>query len=252
MARTKYNRETFEFSDLGDALLTELATNPEAVAALHASIALQELNAEQKRGNLLKPVMVVDNYVSKNILRVKPGGKIEFRDKLSPAQFLEYALKYLRRNSPLDKRDKRDRYIYRDSFAVLINGKVTNSRTRAEIAQPDDIISIVNYQPYAKKIEFADSKTKPNRKKNKYTGKITALGLSAQKPNGVMRVALKHFRQRFGSEFAISFSLTRGGSGASTGADGAGSPVKPFAGNTGRLLFPIISFTTKRNGRVVN
>lgn len=244
MARTRYSRETFEFVDLDKALLTELATNPKAFSALHAKVALDELKLEQDRGNLKDPVYLTDNRVTRNLIQVRVGGKIEFRDKASPSEFLEYAIKYLRRRSPLDKRPTADGYVYRESFAVLVNGKVTRSATRAAIVKPDDIITIVNYQPYAKKIEFADSKTKPNRKKNRYTGKTVALGQSIKAPNGVMRSALKHFRDRYGSEFFIQFNLTRG-SDATTGATGAGSPVKPFTGSQGRLLYPSISFTSK-------
>lgn len=244
MARNSFNRQTYSLVDIDKAMLTELATNPRALPTLQAGVALELLKEEQSRGNLRDPVYIVDRRQDRTLANVKFGGLIEFRDKLSTIEFIDYALKYLMRNSPIDRRPSKDRYVYKDSFAVLLNGKVRKDINRLKVADPKDVISIVNYQPYAKRIEFADTKGRP-KKRNRFTGKTESKGWSLQKPNGVMRVALKHFRQRFGAEFFVQYTFISGT--ALTGAAGIGSPVKPFK-SKGDLLFPMLSFISRNQG----
>ncbi len=148
--------------------------------------AMTALRTEVSRGFDHEPVVVTDGVVRRDPNQVKPFGKIEFVARTSTADAVLWALQRLREISPvLTGR-------YRDSHIVMVNGEQITGDTRAALlrVKPGDRVQIVNFQPYARKIEGATA--------SKRTGRQRRKALSRQARSGVYRAVMRELVQRFG------------------------------------------------------
>lgn len=150
--RIKQISATYTFDDVLADLVTDLTK-------AHADFAVVEKNRVMKRP-VKRPSKVttfvggrqgVDEYT------VKPGEKIEYQfDYLK--SIVQDAYKRLRANSPLHIGPTKawktmpDRYVYRDSHIIFVDGQMHDDRDLIPDAASEVIIT--NLMPYARKVEL--------------------------------------------------------------------------------------------------
>lgn len=147
----------------------------------HIALAEKSLRAVEATQGPSPTVIVVDDSRGRTAWNVKPGGKIVYLFDAVPRAVRdvmpdeESGLQYLDTHSPIDT----GRFV--KSFATLIAG------VEGDIAamKPGDTVTIVNRQPYSRKLE---------------------LGFSLQAPDGVFEVTAKWLRSRWGKAVDVRFT----------------------------------------------
>jgi hypothetical protein len=83
---------------------------------------------------------------------VKPGENIVYEFDYLKNIIID-AMKRLKNNSPVDRSADRDKYVYRNSHIILVNGKVYNNAEELPDEGVTEVI-ITNLMPYARKVEM--------------------------------------------------------------------------------------------------
>lgn len=175
------------------------------------AVAERVLREEVGKGFDNEPVVVTDGVTRRDYNDVRPYGKIEFSSHSNMAEVVTWTLDELRKISPI----LTGRYVA--SHIPLINGQpiAGNIREALNKAKPGDRVMIVNYQPYAGKIEGKDAYTRweigggkrSRRAARKRAGWSAAQyrGQSAQAKSGVYRKVLFKIVNRFGRAVAADY-----------------------------------------------
>ncbi|MCA0944489.1 hypothetical protein LCM08_06170 [Salipiger pacificus] len=178
----------------------ELGRNPasaEELRVYHAQIAREVLLEEQGRGFDRDPRQVVDRRFDAPLESVKPFGKIEFSERGSLREVAAFVYDQVVALSPFLSGK------YENSHLMLVNGAVatvsgTSTRPDLDDLKLEDVVTVVNVQPYARKIEGGVRSTKRSGRAPQ----------SAQAPNGVYRVAFQRARKRYGLIASIAYTYT--------------------------------------------
>jgi len=146
----------------------------------HIALAERSLRAVEATQGPSPTVIVVDDSRGRTAWNVKPGGKIVYLFDAVPRAVRDVLPSdgpqaYLDLVSPIDT----GRFV--ESFATLIAG------VEGDIAamKPGDAVTIINRQPYSRKLE---------------------LGYSLQAPDGVFEVTAKWLRSRWGKAVDVRFT----------------------------------------------
>lgn len=159
-----------------------IITNRKQAKLYHVVVARETLRLYQAAGQLPDPITRVDGRLNKNPLHVRWGGYIAYYDRIEISEALVEIYKRLVAKSPVDSGD------YSHAHVFLVNGRVVpTTGLITELAGDNDVISIVNVQPYARKIEH---------------------GLSMMAPTGVYRVTARWAQRKF-RHLQIKFTYMR-------------------------------------------
>ena len=121
---------------------------------------------------------------------VKRGGRIIFLFAVGGellTRAVDDAINTFLRVAPVGRGKDKHPGLYRDSLILLVNGTQRDFLTEGAVVEfkPDDIVSLTDLQPYARRIER---------------------GWSFQAPNGVMEIVTQRMRAEFGGVLNIAFS----------------------------------------------
>jgi hypothetical protein len=180
-------------------------------------ISYDVLVEEQGKGFDPKPVIVVDNVRGKNVLDVKPTGKIEFYARQDFSKIILTIYEGILQRSPVDSAT------YIESHVVSVNGELVaknldevKSWVQKAQVKAGDVIRIVNLVPYAGKLEresitVAGEKgskrmTKSRSKKNRSAG----IKSEVRAPNGAYFLTLRSARRQFGKVATFKFDWING------------------------------------------
>lgn len=174
----------------------------------------QVLKEEQARGFDKTPIVLVDGNKSKKPIDVDPLGKIEFisRQNISDILLTSY-------RSLLDL-SKVLTGAYKASHFVFLNGnQVATDLTSLQSwlqGNPDikenDLVRIVDIQPYARKLELRGitSKGRNTKLEDKGRRKGVKTGILINKPNGAYQLTSRRIKTKFKNNVAISFNFIPG------------------------------------------
>ena len=178
---------------------TTLASIGEWVKEQTIIVAERELAAQVGRGFDNQPVVVTDGMPRRDYTQVKPFGKIEFIARNNMADAVIWALNELWRRSPV----KTGRY--RAAHTVLIDdveiGETLAPELTLRTVKEGQRVQIVNTQPYARRIEKANS--------NKKTGRGARSALSAKAKAGVYQPVLRALVRRYGKSMFFDFKYVK-------------------------------------------
>lgn len=120
-----------------------------------------------------RPVVITDGAPRRAPEQVKPFGKIVFAARPEMAEVVRWALTELQKRSPV--RTGR----YASSHVVMINGVEVQGNIWAAVRaiKPTDKVQIVNFQPYARKLEGATANRKTGRGKRRPTSRQARAGI---------------------------------------------------------------------------
>lgn len=144
-----------------------------------------------------KPVVVTDGVYRKNPNDVKPFGKIVAVARPNYVEVVRWALTALQQASPV--RTGR----YASSHLVMLNGaEITGDIWTALANTADgDKVQIVNFQPYARKIEGATASRRTGRGKRRPS--------SRQAKSGVYRKVLSELVSRYSKSMFFDFKYVK-------------------------------------------
>ena len=143
-----------------------------------------------------RPTVVVDNRPRAPIESVKPFGKVVFVSKPIMAEVVRWALTELQKRSPvLTGR-------YASSHVVMIDGQEVQGDIWGALAniKQTSRVQIVNFQPYARKIET-------NRSAKR--GKKKRAALSSQAKGGVYQPVLRALVTRYSKSMFFDFKYVK-------------------------------------------
>jgi len=195
------------------------------VKAVQLTTFRDAIKAARAEGSMDDPVIIVDNSYTKPVINVKPGGRIraiqrqDIGELAAEAYWLAVDLSPVGSQAHKPGRAAYRRFHYQDRFVVLINGKVvaddSNPPTRESIrVGPRDKVSLVNLQPYARRLEWGNANyrasgkgaarryrsSRPEQSRRDPQGGVSArtAAWSTQAPNGILRVVYKVMQTRYG------------------------------------------------------
>lgn len=151
---------------MGYAMAPSIITSRKQAKQYHVVVARETLARYQAAGELPDPIRRVDGKVGKPDTAVRWGGYIAYYDRIDMADALEAIYRRLVEKSPVLSGD------YSHAHVFMVNGRVLP----LELAKEHDVVSIVNVQPYARKIEH---------------------GLSMMAPTGVYRLVARWAQQKY-------------------------------------------------------
>lgn len=202
----------------------------------------EELNHENRRGNLKEIGIIVDGKPNGRPKNVKWGGKISAIDTtIDIGEILEYAWRELHRRSPILTGN------YYSSHVILLNKKQYRSIEAVSLRyKQGDTITLVNTAIYAAKIEGRNvflskgvkTRMKSDRKFRPYKG------LSAQAPNGVYGPVANELKRLFRGNFNFRFSYVPLNTGGMTTRFRRKGPERIDQ------AYPAIEITQKYHGRL--
>lgn len=171
----------------------------------------------------------VDGRRNAPLESVKPGGKIVFLFAVGAellAKAVDQAIHTFLQVAPVGGRGK-DKHpgLYRDSLIMLVNGTRRDFATKGAVVElkPDDIVSLTDLQPYARRLER---------------------GWSFQAPNGVMEIVTARTRSEFGGVLNIAFSWDSY-PGFAVGRTRTGAALKMPKDVKRASVYPTITIRTK-------
>lgn len=158
-------------------------------------VAEKTLVAEVGKGFDNQPEVITDGVLRRDFAQVKPFGKIEFVARANLLEIVQWIMAELFRRSPV----KTGRY--RQSHVLRINETIVAGNWGVALQQTKggDKISVVNTQPYARKLEGATANKKTGRGKRKPT--------SRQAPGGIYRPTLRALLARWGKTILADYTL---------------------------------------------
>lgn len=158
------------------------------IATFTARVAVDALKQEVRRGFDPQPVVVTDGMPRRDPAQVKAFGKIEWLARHDVREIARWIKAQVERLSPvLTGR-------YRASHVLLVNGAQAPD---LGAWKPGQSISVVNPQPYAKKLEGVRTSRRRAIKGRK--------GASSQARAGVYRKVETMAKARFGRQAFIEF-----------------------------------------------
>lgn len=187
------------------------------------------MQAVRKEGFTTEPEVITDGVTRRDYHDVKEYGRIEFVQSGTMSEAVAWALDMLRKLSPV--RTGR----YRNSHIILLNGQGMTGSDLSVLdgAKPGDRVQIVNFQPYARKIEG-------QRARRRFKVRRRA-GLSDQAPKGVYRQVIAMLQQRYGKTLFVDYKLERLELGGIEAASTSSSPRR----KGGFYTYPVLQFYWK-------
>ncbi len=211
------------------------------------TISQEVLRDAQLRGFDREPLTLVDGRAGKPIEQVSPLGKISFVARANPVEvvILTYESVY-NRSRVLSGR-------YRQSHVLLQNGRSvadTLSGVKAWAASAKigkkDIFHIVNYQPYARKLEnlgVTQDKDSGEIKRKGRVRKEKKTSRTFRQPNGAYHLGYRAAYRKYGKNAKISFVWLTG-----TDIGVPGVFKRPGRGSGRPYVYPAIRITLREGG----
>ncbi len=212
----------------------------------------QALAEEQAKGFDKKPLLLVDGSRTKNLSDVNPLGQIEYVAKQDLGDILTIAMDSVLALSKVKSGE------YKAAHRVTLNGQeVADSMaglqkwldSSPEIRE-NDIIRIVNTQPYARKLELlgvTSERSAPRKVEKKRKGVKT--GIFMKKPNGAYQLTYRKLQQ-YKKNLSVNFQFIPGSQlGLKKYTDKKGREKDAKFKKGGRTyLYPSIVFKLNRGG----
>lgn len=213
-------------------------------------IASDVLKEEQIKGFDKNPVVLVDGKQGVSVLDVKPLGRIEFISRKSIVDILAFAYKSLLELSRVKTGAyKSHHFVYVNTTRVAtdLNSMVSWLRSNPVIKDNDEV-TIVNVQPYARKLELlgvTSERQSANVKTRTFKKKGVTKTLSVKKPNGAYQLALRRIKSKYRGNISVYFKFVPGSRLGLTASFKKGKDKKSI----GRpYLYPSLFFKVSQGG----
>lgn len=235
-------------SDLnGEISLQDLLKWTKSALIITADEVLREA---QGRGFDKQPVVIVDGAKNKAVTEVSPLGQIEF---VSRQNFTDVLLETYQNILDLSKvktgRYKSSHYVFLNGTQVATDlGSLQNWLAKDVEIKDNDLLRIVNIQPYARKLELmgVTAGRTLTRKVDKGRRKGIKTGILIKKPNGVYQLASRRALRKYKNNVSIFFKFIPGAMMGLTAYFKKGRPGKNSAGRT--YLYPSLVFKINQGG----
>lgn len=209
----------------------------------------QVFKDEQARGFDKNALVIVDNRPRKPIEKVNPLGQIEFVARQNMTEILKEAYgAILYRSKVLTGRYKSSHFVFLNGIQVATDQNSLDAwlKTNPEFKQ-NDLIRIVNIQPYARKLErLGVTAQRSNRRTEKSRKKKDGSRVVA--PNGTYFLTARAIRAKYKRNSIIRFTFISGGSLGIAGSFKSGRRGRNSSGRP--YLYPTLVISVQERGLV--
>lgn len=209
----------------------------------------QVLREEQAKGFDKFPILLVDGRKDKNVLSVSPLGQIEFVARQQFGDILMEAYSDLHELSKvLTGQYKASHYVFHNGAQVATDLESLKSFIAKAQFKDNDVVRIVNIQPYARRLELLGVTSTRTQSKRDDPGRRRGKkkGVMIKVPNGTYQLTYRRIRSKYKNNVGIAFKFLPGSSLGLSGSFKSGRKGKNSAGRA--YLYPTLVFTLQERG----